>query len=205
MLNYQAIRARYELAIRDALLPLGVPLHYDNVQEQPIPEGGSITEYAVITISFPSSTEPDLCGGVVFIRGNVQVNMYAPRMGGMMRLEQMAAAVVCALMTIGDYPTPDNVRTAVQGVQGPTSVLGGQDPQAATVVSAPFTARVTTEPYYPPSGGGGGAGGNGALPPHRLNDHTDVELKSPAEGDVLVYKAPDKKWKNSDKLDSGTY
>lgn len=142
MLNYQAIRARYELAIRDALLPLGVPLHYDNVQEQPIPESGSIEEYAVITISFPSSTEPDICGGVVFIRGNVQVNMYAPRMGGMMRLEQMAAAVVCALMTIGDYPTPDNVRTAVQGVQGPTSVLGGQDPQAATVVSAPFTARV---------------------------------------------------------------
>ena len=142
MLNYQAIRARYELAIRDALLPLGVPLHYDNVQEQPIPEGGSIEEYAVITLSFPSSTEPDICGGVVFIRGNVQVNMYAPRMGGMMRLEQMAAAVVCALMTIDDYPKPENVRTGVQGVQGPTPVLGGQDPQAITVVSAPFTARV---------------------------------------------------------------
>ena len=104
MLDYKSIRARYELAIRDALLPLSVPLHYDNVQEQPIPTEGSITEYATITISFPSSTEPDICGGVVFIRGNVQVNMYAPRMGGMMRLEQMAAAVVCALMTISDYP-----------------------------------------------------------------------------------------------------
>ena len=105
MLNYQPIRARYELAIRDALLPLSVPLHYDNVQEQPIGEFGSVEEYATITISFPSSTEPDICGGVVFIRGNVQVNMYAPRMGGMMRLEQMASAVVCALMSIGDYPT----------------------------------------------------------------------------------------------------
>ena len=142
MLNYQPIRARYELAIRDALLPLDVPLHYDNVQEQPIPTEGSITEYATITISFPSSTEPDICGGVVFIRGNVQVNMYAPRMGGMMRLEQMAAAVVCALMTIGDYEQPENVITSVQSIQGPTPVLGGQDPQAATVVSAPFTARV---------------------------------------------------------------
>ena len=109
MLNYQPIRARYELAIRDALLPLSVPLHYDNVQEQPIGEFGSVEEYATITISFPSSTEPDLCGGVVFIRGNVQVNMHAPRMGGMMRLEQMASAVVCALMTISDYPDPENV------------------------------------------------------------------------------------------------
>jgi len=142
MLDYKSIRARYELAIRDALLPLDVPLHYDNVQEQPIPTEGSITEYATVTISFPSSTEPDLCGGVVLIRGNVQVNMYAPRMGGMMRLEQMAAAVVCALMTIGDYPDPENVITSVQGVQGPTPVLGGQDPQATIVVSAPFTARV---------------------------------------------------------------
>ena len=142
MLDYKSIRARYELAIRDALLPLDVPLHYDNVQEQPIPTEGSITEYATITISFPSSTEPELCGGVVFIRGNVQVNMYAPRMGGMMRLEQMAAAVVCALMTINDYPDPENVTTHCGSIQGPTPVLGGQDPQAATVVSAPFTARV---------------------------------------------------------------
>ena len=142
MLDYKSIRARYELAIRDALLPLDVPLHYDNVQEQPIPTEGSITEYATITISFPSSTEPDFCGGVVFIRGNVQVNMYAPRMGGMMRLEQMAAAVVCALMTISDYEQPENVITHCGSIQGPTSVLGGQDPQATTVVSAPFTARV---------------------------------------------------------------
>ena len=142
MLDYKSIRARYELAIRDALLPLSVPLHYDNVQEQPIPEGGSIEEYATITISFPSSTEPDICGGVVLIRGNVQVNMYAPRMGGMMRLEQMAAAVVCALMTINDYEQPENVITHCGSIQGPTPVLGGQDPQATTVVSAPFTARV---------------------------------------------------------------
>ena len=42
MLDYKSIRARYELAIRDALLPLDVPLHYDNVQEQPIPTEGSI-------------------------------------------------------------------------------------------------------------------------------------------------------------------
>ena len=60
----------------------------------------------------------------------------------MMRLEQMAAAVVCALMTISDYPDPDNVITHCGSIQGPTPVLGGQDPQAATVVSAPFTARV---------------------------------------------------------------
>ena len=60
----------------------------------------------------------------------------------MMRLEQMAAAVVCALMTIKDYPLPENVITQCGTINGPTHVLNGQDPQAATVVSAPFTARV---------------------------------------------------------------
>ena len=145
MLNYQAVRARYELAIRDALLPLDVPLHYDNVQEEVIPPGGSITEYATIAISFPESTAPDLCGGMVALRGNVQVNMFAPRMGGMLRLEQMAAAVVCALMTIDDYPEPDNVRTFCGAIQGPNPVLVGQDPQAITVVSSSFTARVTSD------------------------------------------------------------
>jgi hypothetical protein len=205
MLDYRSIRARYELAIRDALLPLDVPLHYDNVQEQPIPTEGSITEYATITISFPSSTEPDLCGGVVFIRGNVQVNMYAPRMGGMMRLEQMAAAVVCALMSIGDYPDPDNVRTSVQSIQGPTPILGGQDPQAATVVSAPFTARVGEAGISNDgtgSGGGSGSGG-GNLPPHSLNDHLDVDVSGAADGNTLIYDAAQGKWVNKPGVDGG--
>jgi hypothetical protein len=139
---YQPIRARYELAIRDALAELGVILHYDNVQEEPTPPEGATEEYASIAISFPGSTDPTLCGGVYRIRGNVQVNCYAPRMGGMRRLEEMADAVVCALIHINEYPTPENVKTLTQGVQGPTSVLSGNDPQAAVVVSAPFTASV---------------------------------------------------------------
>jgi len=139
---YQPIRARYELAIRDALADLGVILHYDNVQEEPIPENGAVDEYAIMTISFPSSFEPDLCNGLRRIQGNVQVNICAPRMTGMRRLEELADAVICALMNINDYPLPDNVRTKVTGIQGPTPVLGGQDPQAITVVSAPFEARV---------------------------------------------------------------
>ena len=144
MSMYQPIRARYEMAIRDALSALtpSVALHYDNVQQEVIPGQGATTEYATITISFPSSTEPDVCGGVVFIRGNVQVNMQTPRLVGMLRLEEMAEAVVCALLAIDEYPLPENVRTGVSSIQGPTPVLNGQDPQAITVVSAPFTARV---------------------------------------------------------------
>ena len=141
MIEFAPIRARYEMAIRDCLAPHGMVLHYDNVQEEPIPFGGQ-GEYATIAISFPSTTEPDICGGVVFVRGNVQINLYVPRMQGMRRLEMIAGDVICCLLEIDDYPKPENVRTHVGGIQGPTSVLGGQDPQAAVVISAPFTARV---------------------------------------------------------------
>ena len=142
MIPYQLIRARYELAVRAALAPEGVVLHYDNVEEEPIPVTGAVAEYAVITVSFPSSTEPDICGGVVFVRGNVQVNIAGPRGAGMRRLEKLAGDVICALMDIDNYPEPQGVSTGVQGIQGPTPVLVGQDPQALVVVSAPFTARV---------------------------------------------------------------
>jgi hypothetical protein len=145
MISYQSIRARYELAVRAALAPEGVVLHYDNVFEQPIPVTGAVAEYAVITVSFPSSTEPDLCGGVVYVRGNVQVTITGPRGAGMRRLEMLAGDVVCALMAIDEFPEPEGVRTGVQGIQGPTSVLVGQDPQAAVVVSAPFVARVESD------------------------------------------------------------
>lgn len=140
---YQPIRARYELAVRDALAGMtpAIPLYFDNVEEEPL-EGGATVEYAQITISFPNSVESSLCGGVYRILGNVQVNINAPRMVGMRRLEDAAHEVVCALMNINDYPLPLGVVTRVQSIQGPTPILSGNDPQATTVVSAPFTARV---------------------------------------------------------------
>ena len=61
----------------------------------------------------------------------------------MMRLEQMAAAVVCASDDDQRLPTIQKTSLPIAAAfNGPTPILGGQDPQAGTVVSAPFTARV---------------------------------------------------------------
>jgi hypothetical protein len=146
MITYQPIRARYEMAVRDALAGLspGIVLYYDNVQEEPLP-GGSVVEYATITVSFPSTAIADLCGSMQRILGNVQVNIYGRRMNGMKRLEEAAAAVACALMSIHEYPEPENVVTFVQSIAGPNPVLSGNDPLALTVVSAPFTARLESD------------------------------------------------------------
>ena len=48
MLDYKSIRARYELAVRDALYLLDVRTSLRQRARAPIPEGGSIEEYATI-------------------------------------------------------------------------------------------------------------------------------------------------------------
>lgn len=148
---YQKIRARYELAIRDAVAP--VPVMFDNVQEEiPLP-GGSDQTYVVLTISFATSILPALsgppsedvaCGPIGGINGNVQAQVYSTRSLGMLTLETVARQIVCALADIHLYPDPDDVITHVQSVNGPTPALAGNSPFAATVVSAPFTARLSS-------------------------------------------------------------
>ena len=168
----QPIRARYELAIRDALgnLEPSVQLYYDNVGEEPPRDGGALVEYGVITVSFPNGTEPLICreaSSIRAVRGNVQVNLYHPRQLGMLRLEEMADAVICALMRINTYPFPEGVITHTGSVTGPNPLLIGDDPLAQTVVSAPFTARLGdgawVDPNWNASGGGSGSidGGTG--------------------------------------------
>ena len=141
-MSYQEIRARYELAIRDAVAP--VPVMFDNVQEEIPTPGGADQYYVVLTISFAQSMVPALsCGPIGAIEGNVQAIVYGTRSLGMLRIEEIAREIVCALADIHNYPDPDNVITHVQGVNGPIPALAGNSPFAATVVSAPFSARVT--------------------------------------------------------------
>ena len=86
MLDYKSIRARYELAIRDALLPLGqcrcIMTTCKSSRSQKV---GRLKSMPLSQLVFRH--RPSLISAVVLylIRGNVQVNMYAPRMGGMMQ------------------------------------------------------------------------------------------------------------------------
>ena len=140
-MSYQEIRARYELAISDAVAP--VPVMFDNVQEEIPTPGGSDQYYVVLTVSFAQSMVATLGCAFAMVEGNVQATVYGTRSLGMRRIEEIAEQIVCALADIHNYPDPDDVITHVQGVNGPLPALAGNSPFAATVVSAPFTARST--------------------------------------------------------------
>ena len=135
------IRSLFESHISDsfgALTP-AVPVMFDNVQDTP-PAG----EHVVLTVSFPSFTEPTLCmteSGVEYIRGNVQIACYTPRGQGMKRLEVLAETAIIALNNIQDQTDTNNVRPRVGQILGPINVLTGREPLALTNVSAPFVAK----------------------------------------------------------------
>ena len=135
------IRSLFESTISDAYAAMtpAVPVMFDNVQETPPAD-----EYAILSLSFPSITEPTLClneSGVEYIRGNVQVVCYVPRQQGMKRLEQMAETAIVALNSIQAQTDTNNVRPRVGAINGPVSVLSGDGSHALANVSAPFVAK----------------------------------------------------------------
>ena len=116
-----------------------VPVVYDNVQEEPPGQ-----EYVMLSISFPSFTEPVLCpdeSNIEYIRGTVQIACYTPRAQGMLRLESMASVGMVALNNMKAATDPDNVRLSIGSISGPDPVLAGDAPLALVNLAAPFTAK----------------------------------------------------------------
>jgi hypothetical protein len=141
-MSYTAIRAVFEAALNTAYqgLTTPVPVLFDNVQETQ-PNG----EHVILSIGFPSSTEPLVCStgetNIEFIRGSIQVSCYVPRGRGMKRLEELAAVALQTLVAIPQQADPNKICPRVGNIEGPTPILSGDEPYGLSVVSAVFTAR----------------------------------------------------------------
>jgi len=140
-MSYANIRAVFETAIATAyeLLPTPVPVMFDNVQETP-----PNSEHVILSIGFPSLALPVLCPtetNIEHIRGSIQISCYTPKGRGMKRLEELAAVGAAALVGIPAQPDANDVRPRIGAIEGPTTILSGDQPYALSVVSAAFTAR----------------------------------------------------------------
>ena len=135
------IRALIETQVNDAFQAMSpaVPVVFDNVQEEP-----PGTEYVILSVSYPSFTEPVLCpegSSIEYIRGTVQLACYTPRAQGMRRLEEMATVAMQTLNFMKAAVDPNNVRLNIGSISGPDPVLAGDQPLALVNVAAPFTAK----------------------------------------------------------------
>ena len=150
-MTLQAIRALFESELNtayQAMVP-PVPVVFDNVQEEP-----PGTEYVIMSLSYPSFAEPQLCPDeslIEYIRGNIQIACYTPRAQGMGRLENMAIVGMQALNKIQNSALANGLNPRMGQLLGPTPVLAGNAPYALVNVSGPFTVRVTVALPPPPT------------------------------------------------------
>ena len=132
-----SIRSAFETFMQSALSP--VPVFFDNVAADAV---DAASEFVMLTVSFPELTIPIICqaeSATDRILGNVQAVVYAPRNGGMKRLEELAIAAGQAF-----YQVPHQQVNPIIRVGGLASLVvpSGDAPYLAINVSAPFTARV---------------------------------------------------------------
>ena len=147
-MSLQQIRALFESELNtayQAMVP-PVPVVFDNVQEEP-----PGTEYVIMSLSYPSFAEPQLCPDeslIEYIRGNIQIACYTPRAQGMRRLEEMATVGMQTLSRIQASPAAVGLNPRMGQLLGPSPVLAGNTPYALVNVSGPFTVRI--ESTLPP-------------------------------------------------------
>ena len=131
-----AIRAIFEVGMDSAY---NVPVIYDNVEETP---PGSYP-YVYVNLTYSQMSQSVICmteNAVEAINGNIQVSVYQKRGQGMKQLEELCADGMTALN--GLYDSTQAVSVKVGSIQGPQTVLTGQEPYVVATFSAPFLAHV---------------------------------------------------------------
>ena len=193
-MNLQDIRKYYEYPVIDCCNLSGVEYRAENTLE---PGGDAIHKFCLARLQFGEMAEQTIaCGPLSNKRGVFVVEYFGPKGIGPADAQDFMECVICKFHEL----------QGITNINGPDFTALDDRPYFFATVS--FGLQIPSNlggNTWGGSGSGGGAGGTGALPPHGLNDHTDVELITPVQGDVLVYDAPDKKWKNTDELDSGSY
>ena len=135
------IRSLVEVAMNDAFAALtpAVPVVFQNVQEEPPGQ-----EYVILNLVYPNLTQPIICpeeSNIETIQGTVTFVCYVPRAQGMKRLEELATVGCQTLNALKAQPDPNNVRFNLGAIEGPITVLDGDNPLALASVTAPFTAK----------------------------------------------------------------
>ncbi len=205
-MSLRILRALFETQVYDyfqALTP-AVPVVFDNVQEEP-----PGNEYVIVSLSYPSFTEPVLCptgeSMIEFIRGTVQIACYAPRAQGMVRLEELQTTAIKALVQINTNALADTYAVGMNQIIGPDNVLAGDQPYALSNIACGFTARALTDQTVPFVTSLHGRVGDvvAANGDYGLGQMSDVDTDSSSLDPSLSWDGT--KWVQSPSIDSGSY
>ena len=134
------IRSLIETKVNTAFGNLNPPVEvvFDNVQETP-----PALPYVVVSISYTDTTLSTVCptdGAMEQINGNLQIAAYAPRARGMKALEQYATTSMLVMNSLYDWGS--SVKVKAGPINGPVSLLEGDQPYAMVNTSCAFIAQI---------------------------------------------------------------
>ena len=140
-MTYAAIRAHIETRVNTAFQNLSPPVEvvFDNVQETP-----PALPYVACLVSYTDTTLSTVCvtdGAMEQLNGNLQLSIYVPRGRGMKALEQYSATAMTVMNTL--YEWGESVTVKAGPINGPVSLLDGDEPYALATISCSFQASVS--------------------------------------------------------------
>ena len=143
-MTLQAIRRFYEaplITAYGALTP-AVPVYVDN---QPLPDTTSLSEYVLLRLSFGLTTEPTLAGSFDWHRGSLVVEVYSAKGVGPGRGQTLIQTAINTLtaMNATQGTAVNSVRGSVGSIVGPSFFALEGTPHYLTRMSTAFQARYT--------------------------------------------------------------
>lgn len=139
-MTFQLVRSAIETKISAAFAATtpATTVIFDNTFETP-----PALPYAICLLTYTSVTEPTVCkaeSGLEALTGSLQISCYVKRGQGMKQLEELGAVAMAAMNTMYEWNSP--VRVKCGRINGPVSILSGDQPYALATVSCPFVATV---------------------------------------------------------------
>jgi len=120
-MNYQAIRAAYEVPIATACAALSpaVPVFFDNLAASTLT---STSEYVMVNITFGLTTEVALKADFDYVRGAIICRVHTPKGKGSVRNQTIIAAITGAFQTLNATARAAGagVYARVNQIDGPT-------------------------------------------------------------------------------------
>lgn len=143
-MTLQAIRRFYEaplITAYGALVP-AVPVYVDN---QPLPDTTSLSEYVLLRLSFGLTTEPTIAGSYDWHRGSLVIEVYSAKGVGPGRGQTLIQTAIDTLtaMNATQGTAVNNVRGSIGSIVGPSFFALEGMPHYLTRISTAFQARYT--------------------------------------------------------------
>ncbi len=142
-MNYQSIRAAYEVPIATACAALSpaVPVFFDNLAASTLT---STSEYVMVNITFGLTTEIALKEDFDYIRGAIICRVHTPKGKGSVRNQTIIAAITGAFQTLNATPRAAGagVYARVNQIDGPTFDAPADLPHYIGRFSCGFIASV---------------------------------------------------------------